>query len=57
MNDVPEDILMIELSASGNNNCFKKHLKLWLNEKVDTFNCDRTCTWIVKCKCSRCCLA
>ena len=53
-NNIPSDILEIEPSASGDNKCFKKHLKLWLFDKLNNFDSNVTCTWIVKSRCSRC---
>ena len=56
-NVIPNDVLDIELSDSGSNNCFKKHLKLWLKEKLNTFDHDVMSTWLIKCKCASCRLA
>jgi hypothetical protein len=54
-NFIPEDIRNTELTLNGKNIAFKKLLKLWFYDYYEqNFNCDNTCTWVLRCRCANC---
>ena len=53
-NVIPIDILNIELSPSGSNNCFKNNLKTWFKTTLTDLESYNQCTWLTVCRFTRC---
>ena len=54
-NSLPFEIKELDTTENENNNYFKKLVKNYYHEKVDSmFNPDNACTWVAKCHCSTC---